>query len=266
MTSDVTWPGFRIAGIRLDALLADEVAAQVASFGRLRDGRTRTVCFVNAYSIVSARDDAAFSRAIDDADLSVIDGVPVAWVGRWLSGARCERLSGPDLMHLLLSGTSYADLRHFVYGGDEETLSRLEFRYSRGGTQNPRRIVGTWSPPFRDLTETEERTLLARLDSLQPDILWVCLGTGRQEKWMAAMKDRLRVPVLAGVGAAVDFLSGNKSRAPRWMQNLGLEWLFRLATEPRRLWRRYILGNISFIMLVVAEVFRKGRPTRGERE
>lgn len=254
---------FHLAGIRLDAATAADIIARVASFCRLRDGRTRSVCFVNAFSIVSAQEDPEFAKAINESDLSVIDGVPVAWVGRRLTREACERLSGPDLMHLMLSEPAYADLRHFVYGGSEETLRRLEFRYSRGGTQNPRRIVGAWSPPFRELTPQEETALMTTLSALKPDIMWVCLGTARQEKWMAAMKDKLGVPVLAGVGAAVDFLSGNKSRAPRWMQNIGLEWLYRLATEPRRLWRRYILGNISFIMLAAAEILKR-RPPRGE--
>ena len=259
----MTTPHFQIAGIRLDAATTSTIIERVAAYGRLHDGRTRTVCLVNAFSIVSARRDPEFARAINGSELSVVDGVPVAWVGRLLTRRACERLSGPDLMHVLLSEPAYADLRHFVYGGNEEALTRLAFRYSRGGTQHPRRIVGTWSPPFRDLTPGEEESLIARIRTLTPDIVWVCLGTARQEKWMAAMKDRLGVPVMAGVGAAVDFLSGSKSRAPIWMQNVGLEWLYRLATEPRRLWRRYILGNISFIMLVAAEML-KHRPTRGE--
>ena len=104
---------------------------------------------------------------------------------------------------------------------------------------------------------------MERIAALRPDIIWVCLGTARQEKWMAGMRDRLGVPVLAGVGAAVDFLSGTKSRAPHWMQNMGLEWLYRLAAEPRRLGHRYIHGNISFIMLAAAEMLKR-RPARGE--
>ena len=249
---------FHVAGVRLDAATAGEVIARVASWCRQRDGRTRSVCLVNAFSIVSASRDAEFARAINTADLAVVDGVPVAWVGRRLTRGACERLSGPDLMHLLLFDPEYADLRHFVYGGNQEALTRLEFRYSRGGTQNPRRIVGTWSPPFRDLTPEEETALLARLESLKPDIIWVCLGTAKQEKWMEKMRPRLKVPVMAGVGAAVDFLSGMKPRAPLWMQRAGLEWLFRFACEPRRLWIRYLPGNVAFLWLAGAELWRRG--------
>jgi N-acetylglucosaminyldiphosphoundecaprenol N-acetyl-beta-D-mannosaminyltransferase len=254
---------FHISGIRLDAAPRAEVIERIASWCRPRDGRAHTVCFVNAFSIVSAARDPEFARAINGADLSVVDGVPVAWVGRRLAGGPCERFSGPDLMDLMLTAPEHSDLRHFVFGGSTDALHRLEFRYNRGGTLNPRRILGTWAPPHRDLTIAEEADFISRLESLQPDILWVCLGTAKQEKWMERMRPRLKVPVIAGVGAAVDFLSGMKPRAPRLMQRAGLEWLFRLATEPRRLWRRYLLGNVVFLWLAGSKLWRR-RGTPGE--
>lgn len=255
---------FSVSGVRLDAAAALDMTLRVASWCHARGGRPRTVCFVNAFSIASASKDDEFLAAINDSDLSIIDGVPVAWVGRRLVGGPCDRLSGPDLMHALLSNPAFADIRHFVVGGEPAALDRLEFRYSRGGTSRPRRIVGTWAPPFRELTADEESGFIARLDDLRPDIVWVCLGTARQEKWMSRIRHRLNVPVLAGVGAAVDFLSGTKRRAPRWMQRCGLEWLFRLGTEPRRLWRRYLIGNLVFLRLAAAELWRH-RAARQER-
>jgi len=257
-------PSFHVGGVRLDAARESDLVERVAAWARARgDGRPRTVCFVNAFSIVSAAKDEPFRQAINRSDLSVVDGVPVAWVGRRLVGGPCDRLSGPDLMHRLLSDVRFADIRHFVLGGEQGALDRLEFRYSLGGTQTPRRIVGTYSPPFRPMTSAEESALVQRLDALKPDVVWVCFGTARQEKWMAATRHRVNAGVLAGVGAAVDFLSGNKSRAPRWMQRLGLEWFFRLASEPRRLWRRYLIGNAQFMKLAAAELWRS-RSTRQE--
>ena len=250
---------FHVRGIRLDAAGETALVDRVAAWCRARTaGRARTVCFVNAFSIVTAAKDDEFREAINDSDLSVIDGVPVAWLSRRLVDGPCDRLSGPDMMHRLLSSPEFADIRHFVLGGEQQALDRLEFRYSRGGTLTPRRIVGTFSPPFRAMTAAEETALVERLNALKPDIVWVCLGTARQEKWMTLMRRRLDAGVLAGVGAAVDFLSGNKPRAPKWMQRAGLEWLFRLATEPRRLWRRYLIGNIVFMGMALSEL-RRGR-------
>ncbi len=185
------------------------------------------------------------------------DGAPVAWLGRVLARRHVERLSGPDLMHRMLTDPACSDLRHFVYGGSQDALDRLEFRYNRAGIPGPKRIIGTYSPPFREPTPDEEQEFADRLTRLQPHILWVCLGTSRQEKWMARMRDRLHVPLMAGVGAAVDFLSGSKARAPRWMQRLGLEWLFRFATEPHRLWRRYLVGNVVFLRFALIELWRR---------
>lgn len=249
---------FHVGGVRLHAFSGSEIVAQVSAWCRAREvGRPRTVCLVNAYSVASASTDDDFRRALNDADLSIADGVPVAWLGRRLLDGTCDRLSGPDLMHEMLSDPVLADIRHFVFGGEQSALDRLEFRYTRGGTARPRRIVGTWAPPFRELTPVEEAEFVARLGQLRPDIVWVCLGTARQEKWMARMRHTLNVPVMVGVGAAVDFLSGNKPRAPRWMQRSGLEWLFRLVTEPRRLWRRYLIGNLVFMRLAAAELWRR---------
>ncbi|HET9480602.1 MAG TPA: WecB/TagA/CpsF family glycosyltransferase, partial [Candidatus Polarisedimenticolia bacterium] len=240
------------------------VPAQVSAWSVPGHLGPRIVCFVNAWSIVSAQRDADFRSAINDSHLSVVDGVPVAWLGRLLTGSACDRLSGPDLMHLLLTSPAHAELRHFVYGGSQDSLDRLEFRYNRGGVSGPRRIVGTYSPPFRALTPEEEQAFIDRISALRPNLLWVCLGTASQEKWMARMRTRLDVPVMLGVGAAVDFLSGAKPRAPRWLQRAGLEWLFRLVTEPRRLWRRYLVGNVRFLRIALAELLRR-RPAPREQ-
>ena len=249
---------FSIAGVRLDALPVEAVSLRIADWCGAPAGRARTVCLVNAFSIASASRDAAFRDAINAADLSVTDGAPVAWLGRWFTGSPCERLSGPDLMHEMLSDPRWSSIRHFVYGGDADSLRRIEARYNRPA-ELPR-IIGSWSPPYRDLSPAEEEALVARLNGADADIIWVCLGTAKQEKWMARMGPRLQARVLAGVGAAVDFLSAGKPRAPRWMQRAGLEWLFRLASEPRRLWRRYLIGNVVFMRLAGLELLkRRGR-------
>jgi N-acetylglucosaminyldiphosphoundecaprenol N-acetyl-beta-D-mannosaminyltransferase len=246
---------FNIGGVRIHALPSEEVSRLMVQWCTSA-GIPKSVVFVNAFSIVTATKDRQFLAALNSADLSVADGVPVAWAGSQMTGVHCDRLSGPDLMHCLLTKPEHAHVKHFVYGGSQEALDRLEFRYNRGGLIKPLRIVGTYSPPFQGLSHHEEKALVGRLAALKPDILWVCLGTARQEKWMARMRSELSVPVMAGVGAAVDFLSGQKSRAPRWMQKAGLEWFFRLVNEPRRLWRRYFFGNVLFLCLVVPELWK----------
>lgn len=256
MSGRITATPFSVAGVRLHALTASEVTRRVAAWCSEGAGSRRTVCLVNAFSIASASRDQAFRDAINAADLSVVDGAPVAWLGRWLSRHPCERLSGPDLMHHLLWSPEHAGIRHFVYGGDEASLERIAARYN--GREAAARIVGSWSPPWRELTPDEEVGMVEKINALDPDIIWVCLGTARQEKWMARMRPRLNARVLAGVGAAVDFLSGGKPRAPIWMQRAGLEWLFRLSSEPQRLWRRYLIGNVVFLRLAGLELL-KGR-------
>jgi N-acetylglucosaminyldiphosphoundecaprenol N-acetyl-beta-D-mannosaminyltransferase len=135
--------------------------------------------------------------------------------------------------------------RHFFYGGGPGVAERLAKRLQErfGGLL----IAGTWSPPFGELTAADEEAMIDRITSSKPDIVWVGLSTPKQERWMARYVGRLPVPVLIGVGAAFDMHAGLKRQAPRWMQRSGLEWLFRLATEPRRLWRRYLLNNPRFI-------------------
>jgi N-acetylglucosaminyldiphosphoundecaprenol N-acetyl-beta-D-mannosaminyltransferase len=256
-------PSFVIGGVRLDLVPNQEVPRLVARWC-VSAGLPHIVVFVNAYRIVTAGRDPHFLEALNSSDLSISDGSPVAWVASRLSGVRCDRLGSQDFMHTLLTDPACAHLTHFIYGGSQEALDRIAFRYNRGGMVQPRRIVGTCSPPARDLTSKEEEDLIQRLHTLRPDILWVCLETARQEKWMAAMRSRLPVRVMAGVESAVDLLSGQKPRTPRWMRAWGIEWSFRLMVEPRRLWKRDLIGNALFLRLVLRELWRH-RQTRRQQ-
>ncbi|MGH9870465.1 MAG: WecB/TagA/CpsF family glycosyltransferase [Candidatus Polarisedimenticolia bacterium] len=252
-----------LGGVRLDGGSHEHIVSQILEWCASPSFTTRIVTLVNAYSLASALDDPEFHEALNRADISIPDGAPVAWISRWLSGQRFERFSGPDLMHTLLTLPDRDSIKHFVYGGSADALDRLELRYNHGMATVRRRIVGSYAAPFRELSIEEEQAFKARLEELKPDILWVCLGTARQEKWMARMSHKLNVPVMAGVGAAVDFLSGTKPRAPRWLQRAGLEWLFRLVTEPRRLWKRYLIGNVIFLRLAVSELWQHLSTRRG---
>ena len=203
------------------------------------------VCVTGVHGVMESQVDPSLREIHNRAGLVTPDGMPLVWLS-WLGGHHhVQRVYGPDLMLACCEASIRKGYRHFFYGGGpgvaERLAKRLEERFD--GLQ----IVGTWSPPFRDLTAAEEESLIDRFASSRPDIVWVGLSTPKQERWMARYVGRLPVPVLIGVGAAFDMHAGVTRQAPRWMQRSGLEWLFRLATEPRRLWRRYLTNNPRFV-------------------
>jgi N-acetylglucosaminyldiphosphoundecaprenol N-acetyl-beta-D-mannosaminyltransferase len=173
-----------------------------------------------------------------------------------------ERVYGPDLMLAVCEHSAKRGYRHFFYGGAPGVTEKLavQLRSRFPGLQ----VAGTYSPPFRPLTPEEDREVVERINSSQPDIVWVGIGAPKQERWMAEHVGRLCAPVLIGVGAAFDFHGGLKKQAPRWMQKSGLEWSFRLMSEPRRLWRRYLVNNPFFLWLIFLQALgRKSGETYG---
>ena len=170
--------------------------------------------------------------------------MPLVWISRLRGHSGVERVYGPDLMLACCEASVAKGYRHFFYGGaggvPEQLSERLQKRFP--GLQ----IAGQWSPPFRELTTLEEAEMVERINAAQPDIVWIGLSTPKQERWMARYVGRISAPVLIGVGAAFDMHAGVKKQPPRWMQRSGLEWLFRLGAEPRRLWRRYLINNPLF--------------------
>jgi N-acetylglucosaminyldiphosphoundecaprenol N-acetyl-beta-D-mannosaminyltransferase len=203
------------------------------------------VCVTGVHGVMESYRDAALRRIHNRAGLVTPDGMPLVWLS-WLNGQHhVERVYGPDLMLACCGRSVSKGYRHFFYGGAPGVAARLAERLQE---RFPGLLVaGTWSPPFHDLSPGEEQALIDRINSAEPHIVWVGLSTPKQERWMARLVGRLHAPVLMGVGAAFDFHAGLKPQAPRWMQRSGLEWTFRLATEPRRLWRRYLINNPLFI-------------------
>lgn len=205
---------------------------------------SRVVCICNAHSVVTARQDKEFAAAVNSADMATPDGAPVAWLMRRLGASGQERINGPDLMLKYCEAAAKRGESIYLYGGAETTLSILR-------DQLPKRfpglvIAGSHSPPFRALTEEEDAAIVRDINDSGAGTVWVSLGCPKQEKWMAAHRGRIN-GVMIGVGAAFDYHAGVISRAPLWMQNNGLEWLHRLASEPRRLWKRYFVTNTLFI-------------------
>jgi len=209
------------------------------------------VCVTGVHGVMESQRDEELRRIHNRAGLVTPDGMPLVWLSRLQGFHHVERVYGPDLMLALCERSVAKGYRHFFYGGAEGVPDQLAsvFQKRFPGLQ----VAGTFSPPFRPLTADEDDRIVQMINAAAPDIVWVGLSTPKQERWMAGHRERLTAPVLIGVGAAFDFLTGRKPQAPRWMQRAGLEWLFRLLTEPRRLWRRYLINNPRFVLLVLLQ-------------
>jgi N-acetylglucosaminyldiphosphoundecaprenol N-acetyl-beta-D-mannosaminyltransferase len=209
------------------------------------------VCVSGVHGVMESQRDEVLRRIHNAAGMVTPDGMPLVWLSRWKGRRHVRRVYGPDLMLAVCARSVERGWRHFLYGGAEGVPERLAERLQARFPGIA--IVGTWSPPFRPLTPEEDAALVERIDATGADIVWVGLSTPKQERWMSEHVGRFRAPVLVGVGAAFDFHAGLKRQAPRWMQTRGLEWLFRMMTEPRRLWRRYAVNNPRFVWRVLLQ-------------
>ena len=213
-----------------------------------------SVCTV--HTMLECVDDQEMARIVDGAALALPDGMPLVWLGR-LAGHPVRRVYGPDLLRACCEAGLDRGWRHYFYGGKEGVAARLAGRLER--EHEALEVAGVESPPFRPLSAQESAATVERIDRSGADIVWVGLGTPKQDRWAARYRPLLRAPVVIPVGAAFDFLAGDLPQAPRWMQRCGLEWAFRLSCEPRRLWRRYLLGNPRFLCLWIVASMSRGR-------
>ena len=232
----------RVLGMRVDATSYAETTAAV--FDLVRGERGGMVCCSNTHMAMESFDSPEFRRIVNASDRVTPDGVPLVWALRAMGVRDATRVYGPDLMPVLCAAAEREQVPIGLYGGTEETLARLQQRLRE---RFPRlQIPFAWAPPFRPLDEVEDAGATEAIEVARVGVLFVGLGCPKQERWMAAHRERLPC-VLVGVGAAFDFLAGTKSQAPRWMMRVGLEWLYRLCCEPRRLGRRYLVGNTRFL-------------------
>lgn len=213
------------------------------------------VCVTGVHGIMEAQRDTEFCHTLNRAVLNTPDGMPLSWIGRLQGFRQMDRVFGPDLMSEVCQRSVSCGYRHFLYGGQpgvaEHLKNVLQDRFP--GLQ----VVGTWTPPFRALNSQEERDLVAQVHACSPDVLWVGISTPRQEQFMAQYVERLRVPLVIGVGAAFDYHTGRIHDSPRWVKRAGLQWLHRLMQDPRRLWRRYLRNNPAFVWKVIRQLLRK---------
>lgn len=239
-----------VLGVGISAINLDTATAALVSAAEQK--RKGYVCVTGVHGVSEAQADPEFRAILNSGLLNTPDGMPMVWMGRLQGFGDMSRVYGPDLMLSLCQASVGRGLTHFFYGGAEgvapELQKRLEQRFP--GLQVP----GTYTPPFRPLTLAEEDELVRTVARLKPDFFWVGLSTPKQEKFMARICPRLDATVLLGVGAAFDFHAGRVRQAPRWMQRNGLEWLFRLGCEPRRLWKRYLKNNPLFVWRVLLQL------------
>jgi len=238
-----------IFGGLIDALAWDDALACIGQWSQARE--SRYVCICNVHSVVSAYHDPGFRSVINDADMATPDGAPVAWMLRRLGYMGQQRINGPDLMWRYCEQAQSRDEPVFFYGSTEETLATLRIKLLAAFPGL--KIAGSISPPFRPLTSAEDESIVAQVNASGAGVVWVSLGCPKQELWMAAHRGRINA-VMVGVGAAFDYHAGTLKRAPKWMQDRGLEWLHRFVSEPKRLWKRYLVGNSVFVVLAARQL------------
>lgn len=240
----------------IDALSWDEAILRITNWAAGRE--SRYVCICNVHSAVTTTRDVEFKIAVNNADMATPDGAPIAWALRRFGFPTQERINGPDLMLKYLAEAERLGQTVFFYGSTESTLGKLRAQLAM---QFPKlRVGGSYAPPFRPLSREEDDQVVDMINASEANVVFVGLGCPKQEKWMADHRGRVKA-VMIGVGAAFDYHAGVVKRAPLWWQSHGLEWLYRLASEPRRLFRRYMVTNTLFIVGFARQVVQNRMPS-----
>lgn len=238
-----------VIGAPIDSLNWEKALGKIYYWVEKKE--SRYICICNAHSIVTARQDRSYSNIIHAADMATPDGAPVAWLMRRMGDSGQKRINGPDLMWRYCAEASQREESIYLFGSTPETLQSLEMKLLKRFPKLT--IAGSYSPPFRQLTVEEKKTIVENINASGAGTVWVSLGCPKQEKWMAEHRGLINA-VMIGVGAAFDYHAGTIRRAPIWMQNCGLEWSHRLFCEPRRLWKRYLVTNSLFIFYSIVQL------------
>jgi N-acetylglucosaminyldiphosphoundecaprenol N-acetyl-beta-D-mannosaminyltransferase len=226
--------------------------------------QTSLVHFATVHMLIESVLSEEFGSILKSADINFPDGMPLVWLGNRAGSHRVARVCGPEFMPAFCRETAHLGYRHFFYGGApgvaEEVIAQLK-------SQSPElQIAGFYCPPFRPLTAEEDRAVCEQINESRADLVWVCLGCPAQEKWIHEHRSKLKAPVLLAVGAAFDMVAGRAARAPKLLRNSGLEWLYRLVKEPRRLWRRYLVYNSFFLYLMLKDSLQPNEPALAAEE
>lgn len=242
-------PRVNVLGVGISVL--NRASALEAIVRAVADGVRGYVCVTGVHGVIEAQDHPEFRHVLNASFLTTPDGMPMVWAGRLAGRRSMGRVYGPDLMLDVFEWSRSSGCTHFLYGGVPGVAGLLKERMQ---TRFPGvRIVGTYTPPFRPLDPAEEAELTAQVAAVRPDFFWVGVSAPKQERFMAAHLGRLETRLMFGVGAAFDFHTGRVAQAPRWIQGLGFEWLFRLCADPRRLWSRYARIVPRFLWLALGQ-------------
>ena len=242
-------PRPQVLGVPVSVLTLNEALTTIDQW--IAQGEPNYVCTLDVHALMESQSTPDVRNIYRSAAMVTPDGMPLVWLLHRSGYPAADRICGPDLMPAVFRHSQGRGYRHFLYGSSETTLSLLQEKL--GHNFPGARIVGCYSPPYRALTREEEREVDRAVNAADPDIVWVGLGAPKQDRWMAAHRPALKAPVLIGVGAAFDMLAGRVTRAPRFLQRTGCEWMFRIAQEPRRLSRRYLESNSKFAMMLIGE-------------
>ncbi len=214
------------------------------------------VCFSTVHMVMESHDNDEYGARVNGADLIIPDGMPLVWMQKLQGAKNANRVRANDLMIMLCAFAEENDLTVGFYGGKQSVLDAIA---ERAKTDFPKlKIIYAYSPPFRPLTEAEDAEITAEINRKKPHLLFMGLGCPKQENWMAAHRNKVK-SVMLGVGASFDFYAGNVKESPEWLGKLGLEWLFRLTQEPKRLWRRYLILNPRFMWLAIRQIIKSGK-------
>lgn len=249
-----------VLGCKVDVVGWDQALQTVLRWATRRE--SRYVCHCNVHAVVTARSDKQLRRALDGADMVTPDGMPIAWWLRRARRARQPRIDGPDMMWKLCAAAARGGQKVYLYGGSAETLVRLRCRLAAAFPDLA--VVGAESPPFAGPPVHADVRTAERINESGAQLVFVGLGCPKQEYWMTLHRGHMRA-VMLGVGAAFDYHAGSLRRAPWWLRRFGLEWLYRLAAEPRRLWRRYAVTNSLFVLHAVGNLLRQALVPRDRR-
>lgn len=248
------YPSINILGMNVLAARREEILRNIVH--SIKSQKRSCVCLPNVYSITLFQKNEEFRNALISADFLIPDGLPLVWVSA-IKGRKIDRIRGSDLVLLLCELSRTHCFSHYFYGAESGIPEKLSGELTKKFPWL--NVVGMFSPPYRPLNIEEDKKIVEEINRASPDILWVGLGTPKQEIWMYEHRKKLDVPVIIAVGAAFDFLSGNIRQAPKWIQHCGFEWLFRLGQEPQRLWKRYLWGNTLFFNLVLLDLLKISR-------
>ncbi len=240
-----------ILGSKINVININELLIQLNKL--IASKKSHYICVTNVHTVTTGISNKSFRDITNNSSLSIPDGMPLVWIAKNRGYRNIEKCSGPDIMLEIFRISEQKGYSNYFYGSTEDTLNKMKKNLLN---KFPKlNIIGMDSPPYRELSKEEDEEVISKINALKPNIIWIGLGAPKQEIWMQNHVNKINSSVIFGVGAAFDFHAGTLKRAPLWMQNHGLEWLYRFIKEPRRLWKRYLLINLKFIVCLI--FFRK---------